>query len=144
MRLTSQILHKHTIPLRFFIVFLLISLSCCIPFPSQATPAVQKPGQIAELEDQYGIYYTYIPETITDDPKIVALVHGTPVIAETAEATAQYYAKNWIGFAEQHGCVLIVPAFNQEDFSSRRGHHAMTGYRGLFGREIAADEWVLR
>jgi len=90
MRLTSQILHKHSIPPLFHIVFLLISLSCCIPFPSQETPAVQKHGQVAELEDQYGIYYIYILETITDVPKIVLLVHGTPAKAETAEETAQY------------------------------------------------------
>jgi pimeloyl-ACP methyl ester carboxylesterase len=63
---------------------------------------------------------------------------------ETAESNAQYYMTNWIDFAQKHGYILIAPAFNQEDFSSRRGDHALSGYRGLFGREIGADEWVLR
>jgi pimeloyl-ACP methyl ester carboxylesterase len=72
------------------------------------------------------------------------VIHGTPSQNGTAEANARYYATNWIDFAEKNGLVLIVPVFNQEDFSSRLGDHAMSGYRGLFGREIGADDWVLR
>ncbi len=44
------------------------------------------------------------------------------------------------------GWLLLVPAFNQADFSSRKGEirDALTGYRGLFGRQIPADDWVIR
>jgi poly(3-hydroxybutyrate) depolymerase len=63
---------------------------------------------------------------------------------ETAESSAEYYATTWMDFAKKRGFILLAPTFNQEDFSSRRGDHALSGYRGLFGRQIGADEWVLR
>ena len=67
---------------------------------------------------------------VPEEPEILVVVHGTPPKKDTAEANAEYYAASWIDFAEEHGLVLIVPAFNQEDFSSRRGNHALSGYRG--------------
>lgn len=91
----------------------------------------------------YGIFYTYVPTDFPDDPQILVLVHGTPE-NETGEAEAEFYATSWIDFAEEQGFILIAPAFNQRDFSSKLGDHALGGYRGLFGREIGADEWVLR
>jgi len=85
-----------------------------------------------------------LPRTAPKEPDILVLVHGTPPEDETAEANARYYASSWMAFAEEHDYLLIAPVFNQQNFSSRRGDHAMSGYRGLFGREIDADEWVLR
>ncbi len=92
----------------------------------------------------FGTFYTYVPTTLPEMPDILVLVHGTPPKEETAEANAEFYGANWIDFAEEHGLILIVPVYNQEDFSSRLGDHARSGYRGLFGREIGADEWLLR
>lgn len=96
------------------------------------------------VEDVFGTFYAYVPLTVPAKPDIIVLVHGTPAKDESAESTAHYYLVNWIDFAEEHGYILIAPSFNQENFSSRYGDHAMGGYRGLFGREINADEWVLR
>lgn len=119
------------------------SLVPVIP-PPQPPPVDHRPGQVAEAEDAFGTFYAYVPEKLGAEPGILVLAHGTPAEGETAEATARYYVENWIDFAEEQGLVLIAPAFNQEDFSSRKGDHALGGYRGLFGREIGADEWVQR
>ena len=107
-------------------------------------PIAEAQGQLTELKDIYGTFYTYVPKTFPDNPDILVVVHGTPLKDETAEWNAEYYAENWKDFAEEQGIILITPTFNQDDFSSRYGDHAMTGYRGLFGRDIDADEWVLR
>ncbi|HSR33904.1 MAG TPA: alpha/beta fold hydrolase [Anaerolineae bacterium] len=123
---------------------LIIVLSACGSTSLPEPPTVHELGQLAELEDLLGTFYAYVPTTVPEKPEILVLVHGTPPKDTTAEANAEYYATNWIEFAEQQGHILIAPAFNQEDFSSRLGDHAMGGYRGLFGREIGADEWVLR
>jgi poly(3-hydroxybutyrate) depolymerase len=72
----------------------------------------------------------------------LVLIHGTP--STKYDADAHYYVTQWLDFAEKYGYILIAPAFNQKNFSSRLGDHAMSGYRGLFGRKIGADEWVLR
>ncbi len=121
----------------------LIGPSCGIE-PVPTAPVARQPGQVTKLDDLFGVFYVYVPTTAPAEPEIVVLVHGTPAKTDTAEATAEYYITHWLNFAEQQGLVLIAPAFNQENFSSRLGDHALSGYRGLFGREIGADEWVLR
>jgi len=99
---------------------------------------------VAVGEDAFGTFYAYVPTTVPEKPEILVLVHGTPQEGETAESSAEFLVTTWIDFAEEQGFILIAPTFNQEDFSSRLGDHALSGYRGLFGREIGADEWVLR
>lgn len=126
------------------VLLAIIALSACGSTPMPDPPMAQEPGQLAAAEDLYGTFYAYVPTTVPDNPEILVLVHGTPQEDQTAEEDAEYYATKWIDFAEEQGYILIAPAFNQEDFSSRLGDHAMSGYRGLFGREIGADEWVLR
>lgn len=119
------------------------SLVPVVPTP-QPPPVDHRPGQVVEAKDTFGTFYAYVPEELGAAPGILVLVHGTPAEEETAEATARYYVENWADFAGEQGFILIAPAFNQEDFSSRKGDHALGGYRGLFGREIGADEWLLR
>jgi len=125
------------------LISIAILLSACVPpeIPDQAI--TYEPGQVSAQADDFGVYYTYVPTTIPEQPDILVLVHGTPK-DDTAEANAEYCIRHWLDFAEAQGYILIAPAFNQEDFSSRYGDHALSGYRGLFGREIGADEWVLR
>ncbi|MCJ7716827.1 MAG: hypothetical protein MUO54_09950, partial [Anaerolineales bacterium] len=92
------------------------------------------------------LYFLYRPTTPSNPPQTLVVIHGTPAKDLTAGETALYYAERWAPFAEENGWLLLVPAFNQADFSSRKGEirDALTGYRGLFGREIGADEWVIR
>ncbi len=128
----------------FVVLILSLVLPACGSASLPEPPIVQEPGQLSKGEDVFGTFYTYVPTTVPEKPEILVLIHGTPPKDQTAASNGQYYISNWIDFAEEHGFILITPAFNQEDFSSRRGDHAMSGYRGLFGREIRADEWVLR
>jgi hypothetical protein len=55
-----------------------------------------------------------------------------------------YYLENWTETAEEKGALLIAPVFDQPNFGSKTGfEYAWGGYRGLFGREIGADEFLL-
>jgi poly(3-hydroxybutyrate) depolymerase len=126
------------------LLILIVLLSACDSISLPGPPTAHEPGQLSKGEDVYGTYFAYVPSIPPDDVEILVLTHGTPPKNETAEWNAQYYATGWINFAKAHGFILIAPAFNQEDFSSRRGDHARGGYRGLFGREIGADEWALQ
>ena len=128
----------------FILLILIILLSACGSNSLPEPPVAPEPGQLAKGEDVFGTFYTYVPTAFPEKPDILVVVHGTPLKDETVEWNAEYYVTSWIDFAEKHGYILIAPAFNQEDFSSRLGDHAMSGYRGLFGREIGADEWLLR
>jgi pimeloyl-ACP methyl ester carboxylesterase len=132
------------LPITCCVVSILITLlSACRPLSYPEPPITRQPGQLVEGQDLFGTFYTYLPATVPAEPEILVLIHGTPKDG-SAESNAHYYASNWIDFAEEQSLILIAPAFNQEDFSSRYGDRAMGGYRGLFGREIGADEWVLR
>lgn len=128
----------------FVLLMPIIILSGCgipqVPEP----PVPRNLGQVTAAKDTFGVFYTYAPTIVSDKTEILALIHGTPAKEESAEDTAHYYIVNWLDFAKEHGYILIAPAFNQEDFSSREGDHASGGYRGLFGRNIQADAWLLR
>jgi pimeloyl-ACP methyl ester carboxylesterase len=128
----------------FYALIYIIAFSACTPARLPEPPTDHQPGTLVMVEDVFGKFYAYVPTTAPENPEILVLVHGTPPEDQSAEENAEYYAASWIDFAEEHSVILIAPAFNQQDFSSRLGDHAMSGYRGLFGREIGADEWVLR
>ena len=119
-------------------------MSACRSASLPEPPITLERGRVIQGDDAFGTFYTYVPTTLPAEPEILVVVHGTPPENETAESNAQYYLANWIDFAQEHGYILIAPAFNQEDFSSLQGDHALSGYRGLFGRRIRADDWVLR
>lgn len=137
---------RYTIKLLLLISLALLLQGCQLIRSSKppTPPTPLQPGELTLVKDTYGEFYVYYPSDQPASPEVLVLVHGTPAKSDTAEFTAHYYAASWQDFAEEQGWLLIVPAFNQEDFSSRYGDRALGGYRGLFGREIGADEWVLR
>lgn len=126
------------------VLIFIITVSACVTKSTIDLAVAFEPGQLVEGEDEFGIFYTYVPANIPENAEILVVVYGTPLKDHTEEWNAEYYASNWIDFAEANNLVLIVPLSNQQDFSSRLGDHALGGYRGLFGREIGADEWLLR
>lgn len=119
------------------------SLTACEAGTPLAVPISYEIGQVTKGDDTYGEFYFYVPTQLNEKTKILVLVHGTPKDL-TPAANAEFYVMSWQNFAEEHNYILIAPAFDQENFSSRYGDQALSGYRGLFGREIGADEWVLR
>lgn len=126
-----------------FLVWMMVLPGCAASSAPELTITPQ-PGQIFEGKDVYGSFITYVPASVTQKPEILVLIHGTPQKNDPEDFFARLYAAVWKDFAEDNGFVLIAPAFNQADFSSRLGDRALGGYRGLFGREIGADAWVLR
>jgi len=128
------------------ILLLITTLPSCNTEVQRGLVAEYKKGAVITVEDVYGNLYVYAPTSMSPKPDLLVLAHGTPAETWSVDETAKYYINHWIDFAEQEGIVLIAPSFSDENFSSRKGEieDKMTGYRGLFGREIGADEWVLR
>jgi len=121
---------------------ILISGLNAIPTPE---PAINDaPGEIQRVEDIYGAAYLFTPVKNSPKTEIVVLIHGTPAKELSEEETALSYIRLWREFAQNQAVFLLAPVFNQADFSSREGDHALGGYRGLFGRLIPANEWLLR
>jgi len=133
--------HLNIYPITLIVV---IFLTGCGANKLEVTPTPIPRGQVVTLQEAAGAYHIYIPATLMASPDIVVLVHGTPDKNETALEVARYYLENWITVADEKGVILIAPAFDQLNFSSKDGKQALGGYRGLFGRHIGADEFVLQ
>lgn len=126
-----------------FVLMLCFILTSCNDRALVSNSIKYEREKITKGSDDYGSFYYYLPKNLSENSEVLVLVHGTPIDL-TPEENAEFYITSWVGFAEEYNYLLIAPAFNQENFSSRYGDRAMGGYRGLFGREIGADEWVLQ
>lgn len=120
------------------------------PSPTPLPPEPQ-PGMVEVVPGTHGSHVRYVPAALAapapsappSPPPIVVLAHGTPADDETAEKAARYYVEHWKTWAEAHGALLIAPAFDQANFGSHEVDMAHGGYRGLFGREVGADAWLI-
>lgn len=92
-------------------------------------------GGVSRKQTAHGDYLLYTPN---DPPRdILVLAHGSRG-EKTALDVARTYIDRWTEYAEKYDLLVVVPAFDQERFDKAYG-----GYRGLFGRDIGADEFVL-
>ncbi len=98
-------------------------------------------GEVNEVRHAHGSYQLYVPTSHTSRSKVVVVVHGTPPdIASDVVNIAEAFIDRWTDFADEHGTVIIAPAFDQTNFASHSG--SFGGYRGLYGRTVGADEFV--
>jgi len=103
-------------------------------------PRTKEAGKVQKKRTRHGRYVQYIPRTLKTPVEILVVVHGTPGSDETALEVAEHFLTNFILAAKRKGMILLAPAFDQRDFGSKAGPGG--GYRGLFGREIRADEFL--
>jgi len=108
--------------------------------PAIPSPSSLQTGEVVQRNNQYGGYYQYLPTSLSPASDIIVIVHGTPGANETALQVASVFIRRWVDLAEEKSAILVAPAFDQRNFASKEG--GFGGYRGLFGREIGADEFV--
>ena len=112
--------------------------------PARAARPVQ--SQVFRRSLGYGDYFEYLPRRANTG--ILVLAHGS-VEDERRERNvdriAETFARRWTGFADQHGLIVVAPAFGPS-FGSWIGEPsvALGGYRALEGRAIGADDFVHR
>jgi pimeloyl-ACP methyl ester carboxylesterase len=105
-------------------------------------PRMKEAGKVQEKHTRNGHYLEYIPRTLKEPVRILVVVHGTLGRNETALEVAENFLINFIPAAKRRGVILLAPAFDQQNFGGLAGPGG--GYRGLFGREIQADEFLNR
>lgn len=96
---------------------------------------------ITLVENRDGDHFVYHPSGGVDIENLLVIAHGSRNLDERAAETARRFLHRWTGFADAHGLALIVPVFDDDRFGNWKG--GCGGYRGLFGREIGADKFVL-
>ena len=101
-------------------------------------------GQAIMKKTPHGQYIQYIPYTAREPIRILVSVHGTPgeqvdVLKKFSENPSDQVS-DLVSVAHDQGLIVVKPAFDTPNFGGYAG--PMGGYRGLFGREIRADEFV--
>jgi len=97
-------------------------------------------GSVVSKSTPHGAYLQYVPKRLSNDFNIVVLVHGSIKETEDPLNAARLHLQRWTTTADKQNCILLAPAFNQENFGGHKGPGG--GYRGLFGREVGADEFI--
>ncbi|MCC6696355.1 MAG: alpha/beta fold hydrolase, partial [Candidatus Hydrogenedentes bacterium] len=94
-----------------------------------------------EKSARYGKYTQYVPANLKTPIRLVVIAHGTPGGTDTTGlGAATVFIQRWVEAAEQHGVILVAPAFDQPNFGGIAGPAG--GYRGMWGREVNADVFV--
>jgi hypothetical protein len=114
--------------MRVFLVIFFMSLGCPISALAQGV----------FIQSAEGDHYFYRPSGEVRDVLVIA--HGTLIRNTTAQETAHRYLTRWSQFSEESGLALVVPVFDNARFGNQEGGYG--GYRGLFGKIVAADDFV--
>ena len=101
---------------------------------------IKEAGKIETKRTDHGRFIQYIPRTLKKPAEILVLIHGTTGAEETALHVARRFITGFIPAAKKRGVVLVAPAFDQRNFGGHAGPGG--GYRGMFGREVRADQFV--
>ncbi|MEM7466191.1 MAG: hypothetical protein AAF387_04835 [Pseudomonadota bacterium] len=96
-------------------------------------------GQLSFHSAPEGDHFVFVPEKAPNLVQVIA--HGSILKGKSATETAEVYITRWVSYAEKYGLLIIAPVFDTPRFGNKKGGYG--GYRNLFGREIAADEFVL-
>jgi pimeloyl-ACP methyl ester carboxylesterase len=96
-------------------------------------------ADLAFIRQPEGDYYLYEPSKPAGH--VLVLAHGTRPKSDTAQEWALENLKPWLDFADQQGLLLIAPVFDDARFGNRTGGYG--GYRGLFGKLVPADRFVI-
>lgn len=97
-------------------------------------------AESAFVEEERGDYFYFVPEGKIE--RVLVVAHGTRATNASARETALYFFQQWSQFAQDANLILIVPVFDDDRFGNRGGG-GYGGYRGLFGRFMNADDFVI-
>lgn len=113
-------------------------------------------GWIAPRHDAFGEWLQYVPNDIDlATARIMVVIHGTngpsfneiegePLTAGFRNAIKYARRQGWLALAEQENLVVITPAWEDWTFANYSYPDHGGGYRGLYGRDIRADQWLHR
>jgi poly(3-hydroxybutyrate) depolymerase len=137
-------MNKPWVSRRIFVLFLMAAPLNGASMPVGAV-SFGRSG-VVQRKLEYGDYFEYVPRRAIAGILVVA--HGSVIEEKTeqnVDKVAEAFARRWIGFADEHGLIVVAPVFGHS-FGSWNGEPgvALGGYRALEGGEITADEFVHR
>jgi len=130
-------------PKVFFLLALLLSWMQLTDFvvAQDDVQSLQR-GRVVEVRTEHGTHQVFRPSRFPDHVLVIA--HGTPGSNETTASLSKKFIDRWTKFAKRANLLLIAPAFDRQNFGADPGTgFGYGGYRGLFGRNIGSDEFVI-
>ncbi len=103
---------------------------------------VREKGKLILKDVAHGHYYQYIGRATNKKLQIIVINHGMFGKKKTEFIAAQQMIEPWFDFADKNGLTLIAPVFDNSAFSVTSDEVSDGGYRGLFGRDINADDFL--
>lgn len=97
-------------------------------------------GKIVLKQSKHSDFHVFIPKK--KPQRILVIAHGTPGSNDETTDLSKKFIERWTDFANKRRLLLISVAFNRENFASD-SKYGYGGYRGLFGRTIGADRYVI-
>ena len=85
-----------------------------------------------------GDHFVYLPRAQAKN--ILVIAHGMYRQDQSAVDVARKYIGRWTEYAETYNLVLIAPVFDDSRFGTLSQGYG--GYRNLFGKYVAADDFV--
>lgn len=112
--------------------------------PSSARKHISLPAKatLTLLNSAHGQFYHYQGRSAKTQLKIVLLNHGMFAEHKTEFVAARQMLEPWQEFADQNGLTLVAPVFDNAAFAVTEDTSKDGGYRGLWGRDINADDFV--
>ena len=98
-------------------------------------------NKILELKTDHSDYHLFIPKR--KPKRILVIAHGTPDAGQSTTELSLRFIKRWTEYATKNRLLLISISFNRENFASD-SRKVGYGYRGLFGRVIGSDDYVIQ
>jgi pimeloyl-ACP methyl ester carboxylesterase len=106
--------------------------------------ALPEAGEAIAKRTPHGTYVQYIPYTARKPVRMLVSVHGTPGdgvdLVKKFSEDPSHVARDYMSVAHDQGLIVVYPAFDTPNFGGKAGPAG--GYRGLFGREIRADDFL--
>lgn len=99
-------------------------------------------GSLTIQEVTHGRYYKYVGRNPSEKIRVIIINHGMFGKGKTEVVAAKQMIEPWFDLANKYGLTLIAPIFEDEAFSVTLAGAGNGGYRGLFGRDVNADDFL--
>lgn len=110
--------------------------------PAAPSAAVLPKGQLILRDTSHGTFYHYQGRSAGAQLKLLVINHGMFSEKKDEFIAAKQMLEPWFTFADEYGATHIAPVFDNSAFAVTKHDSADGGYRGLFGRDINADEFL--
>lgn len=122
-------------------IVLQVAITFCFASESVAQSQAER-GAVVLKKSKHGEFQQYVPRQ--NPTAFLVIVHGTPEPGDDVVALADKFIRRWTKFADANRVIVVAPVFGDDYGATEKTPPGIGpgGYRGLYGRQIGADQFV--